>query len=567
MKTTFYLLLIIFMSSCSYLDNESTLDLIPYKLKDKYGYFDLEGKIVINPQFSNASIFNEDLALVKTTGENGKWGFIDKTGKFIINAEYKEATIFNDGIAWVVKENSSPTAIDKEGKTLFSLNDAEKVELYYEGLAAFSVPESLSVKWGFVDKKGKRVINPQFSEVRSFSDGKCAVKNKEGKWGYIDKEGKIVINYQFDGADDFANGKSVVKLDEKVGIIDADGKYIINPQYDYADIDGERILISQDNKIGWSDLEGKIIINPQFEEASIFNKNEITPVKSGDTFGYIDNNGKFVINPQFDHAFPFMNELALVKSGDKFGLIDKQGKYAVNPQFDEIAFDVAIYLYNNGKIKSMYNSVETDYIDVNAITNIINFNNPEGLSFSSTFQVIANKFNKVVADFNQYSEVNVLIEKKEINKNAEYAFGVIGKIKDLNLNTYSYYITNNNPDAFVYNLMLKNKANSKTETIIKAIENKLKNYTLVKKGFIEENYTAIYKNNNNQVIVTGTNASNVIVYILSKDFDLSNYKSKIQDKKTEKVDKTTYENNYEDETDTIVDSAAAPVEEYYNSGY
>ena len=347
MKILFYLSIAILFNSCSYFNSESTLELVPYISKDKYGYFDLEGKIVINPQFSNASIFNEDIALVKTSGEDGKWGYIDKSGKIIINAEFKEATIFNEGIAWVVKENGSPTAIDNDGKTLFSLNDAESVRLYSEKLAAFSIPDSSDVKWGFVDKSGKRVINPQFSEVRKFSDGKCAVKNKEGKWGYIDSEGKVIINYQFDGATDFIDGKSVVKLDDKVGVIDSEGKYILNPQFDYAEIDDDKLLITQDNKIGWCDKEGKIIINPQFEEANTFDKNELTPVKSGENYGYIDSDGKFSINPQFEYAFPFMNDLALVKSGKKFGIIDKTGKYVVNPQFDELAYDVVSYFYNN----------------------------------------------------------------------------------------------------------------------------------------------------------------------------------------------------------------------------
>lgn len=564
MKALYYLIIAILLNSCGYFSNDRTLDLVPYKLKDKYGYFNLEGKIVINPQFDNASIFNEGIALVKTSGENGKWGYIDKTGKIIINAEYKEATIFNEGIAWVVKDNGSPTAINDEGKTLFSLNEAERVKLYSEKLAAFSIPDSSDVKWGFVDKSGKRIINPQFSDVRSFSDGKCAVKNKDGKWGYIDKEGKMIINYQFDGASDFIDGKSVVSLDDKVGVIDSEGKYIINPQYDYAEIDGDKLLISQESKIGWCDKEGKIIINPQFEEANAFNKNELTPVKSGENYGYIDKDGKFLINPQFEHAFPFINDLALVKSGKKFGIIDKKGKYVVNPQFDELAYDVARFFYNSS-IKSLYNSVDSDYIDVNAIINIIKFDNPEGVSFSLTFQEITKKFYKHVNDFNQYNETHILIDKKEINRNADYAFGVIGNIKEIDMNTYNYYITNNKPDVFVYNLMLKNRAYSKTESICKAIEKRLKGYKLVKKGYIEDAYVSVYKNNNIQIAISGNSNSNLMVYIVKGTYDLSYYLNKIKDKKNEVADLTsnTYEQEYVEEA-PVADSTAVEVEEYYS---
>ena len=49
-------------------------------------------------------------------------------------------------------------------------------------------------------KPGTIVINPQFDESRSFSDGLARVRFgdfKTGKWGFIDKTGHYVINPQF----------------------------------------------------------------------------------------------------------------------------------------------------------------------------------------------------------------------------------------------------------------------------------------------------------------------------------------------------------------------------------
>jgi hypothetical protein len=56
-------------------------------------------------------------------------------------------------------------------------------------------------KWGFIDKQGKLVINPQFDRAENFVDGLAPVRigdEKTGKWGFIDKQGKLVINPQFD---------------------------------------------------------------------------------------------------------------------------------------------------------------------------------------------------------------------------------------------------------------------------------------------------------------------------------------------------------------------------------
>src|SRR4051812_29811116 len=53
-----------------------------------------------------------------------------------------------------------------------------------------------------------------------------------GKWGYIDKAGKIVINPQFDGATRFAKGGlAEVYMAGRVGYIDKSGKLVINPQF------------------------------------------------------------------------------------------------------------------------------------------------------------------------------------------------------------------------------------------------------------------------------------------------------------------------------------------------
>ena len=83
-------------------DSISEVNLIPVKSWNDFQYIDKEGKIVINPQFSEATIFRNGLALVRTSGDEPKWGFISEDGKFAITANYKSATVFSDDLALVV---------------------------------------------------------------------------------------------------------------------------------------------------------------------------------------------------------------------------------------------------------------------------------------------------------------------------------------------------------------------------------------------------------------------------------------------------------------------------------
>jgi len=63
----------------------------------------------------------------------------------------------------------------------------------------------ISDTWGYIDKTGKTVIEPQFDDARNFQEELARVKINK-KWGYIDKTGKMVIEPQFDRAFGFSEG-------------------------------------------------------------------------------------------------------------------------------------------------------------------------------------------------------------------------------------------------------------------------------------------------------------------------------------------------------------------------
>ena len=462
-------------------NNVSEIKLIPVKSGKDFQYIDKDGKIVINPQFSQATVFRNGLALVKTSSNDPKWGFITEDGKFAIMANYKKATVFSDDIAWVVTENAAPTAINAKGEIKITLQDAQTVKIFKEGLAAYCVIDSIGQKWGFVDKEGKIKINPQFSNTGNFNNGKCAVENTEGKWGYIDKEGKICINYQFDRAKEFVNGKAVVSSGGKSGLIDANGKYIINPQFSDMTTDNDIYLVEQDGKWGWCDKDGKIIINPQFGASFPFLGNDLAAVRSGKSYGYIDKDGKIVINPQFDIALSFNGKIALVSSSNKVGFIDKQGKYVINPQFDDVSRDLVVYMLDGS---SEFESVETDYFNVGAITDRIKKDITDktvaGMNFNSPMSAILSKYKKSEADFNKNSGENILASEK-VSNDATVDFIMFGNpwIQSSN-GWYGYSYTFNpnfQPYAFAYKINLRGNGIGKQEDVFKAIQTIFSGFT------------------------------------------------------------------------------------------
>jgi hypothetical protein len=523
MKTLYYYLLIInsiFIYSCANDNSTRELKLFPVQQGNEFQYIDRDGKIVINPQFSEASIFHDGLALIRTSGNDAKWGYISEDGKYAISPNYKYATIFSEDLAWVVSENTAPSAINNKGETKITLQDAESVKIFKEGLSAFSIIDSAGLKWGFIDKSGQVKINPQFMNTGNFSNGRCAVQNTEGKWGYIDNEGKLLINYQFDLAKEFVNDKAIVKSIDKTGVIDESGKYLINPQFINMEADGENYLIVQNEKIGWCDQDGKIIINPQFGNAYPFYGNKLAAVMSGGNWGYIDIDGKFAINPQFDVALPFNGNIALVRSSNKYGFIDSEGKYTINPQFDDVAEDLKFFLINRC---SHYEIVTTEYFNIDQITSRISINKPEGLSLNSELSDIisfidnykkqskskntgnyseadrvADSIAKVNAAanyyadnnsendydmlFNRYTMQHNLFKDQIISNDASIDFYVyVNAYKTIPDGWYTRQVLNTDAEVlgFAYILKLKNKAYGKEKIVIDALEKSFLGYNKV----------------------------------------------------------------------------------------
>lgn len=67
-------------------------------LKDKWGFIDKNGNILIDTKYDFAEEFSEGLAAVKI---GDKWGFINTGGELVIDAKYDGADSFEDNTAAV----------------------------------------------------------------------------------------------------------------------------------------------------------------------------------------------------------------------------------------------------------------------------------------------------------------------------------------------------------------------------------------------------------------------------------------------------------------------------------
>ena len=81
------------------------------------------------------------------------------------------------------------------------------VQLFGQNEGLYTVSDNR--QYGFIDKTGKMVIQPQYDYAAGFSEGLAHIK-MQGKRGFIDKTGKIVIEPKYTRVMDFSDGLAAV---------------------------------------------------------------------------------------------------------------------------------------------------------------------------------------------------------------------------------------------------------------------------------------------------------------------------------------------------------------------
>ena len=283
------------------------------------GYIDKTGKIVIKRAYGWAGNFREGRARVNLHknryGDHvewyratGGWGYIDKTGKkpsFKVTYGARPCDVV-EGKIWTGKDY-----LGLDGKKI--AYDGDEGSSFSEGLAA----ARKGAVWGYIDHTMKFKIAPSFVAARAFSDGLAAVAKtsltmpakvrsgdflkwmKEGKikWGYIDKAGKMVIDCTMEDAWTFSEGLAPVRIAGKWGYINKTGVVVVKPEYDFAWSFSEGLArVLQGEKYAYIDKAGKVVIPPKYDVAWEFFKG-LARVGVGEKEGYIDHAGKYVWEP------------------------------------------------------------------------------------------------------------------------------------------------------------------------------------------------------------------------------------------------------------------------------
>ena len=318
-------------------------------------------------------------------GKDGYIGFINENKKLVVEPKYTSVGRFSEGLAFARVEPGLYECINTKGKVVFRIEADQFMRDYKEGLAAFKKDG----KWGFIDRKGNIVIEPQYLYVPSFSEGLVGVGSFVFDSFYINKKNEDVFGERFYSCGAFSEGYAVVgkwpggrdtgdAKDTRYGIINHNGEVVVPIKYrvvrDVSDglygigvfpesmpPDGEieewmswvfidietgevqfewpnvgirypyngylAAYFKEEDSYGIINTKGEIVVEPQFDRITEIPSEGLYVVyKEGVGEWYITPTGKEVFPVKFDVARPFYGKLARVVKDGKSGYIDRKGE-------------------------------------------------------------------------------------------------------------------------------------------------------------------------------------------------------------------------------------------------
>ena len=253
--------------------------------------------------------------------------------------------------------------------------------------------------FGFKDKDGNVVIEPQYLSCGEFHCGLCPValgrtwyKTPDGRrfyemhWGYINKYGKVVIPFKYREASIFNKyGVAVVcdEYEEYSYMIDTDGKEIPNtkypylsPYYEYSDrfvefSEVDAAHANDDDSYGLYDTKNrKVMYPPTASEFIEWNEELILVYESGEMgdadfhqhyinskgevlFPWLMNKGYAEVNPPNEYGFAIISFFEFIEAHEavskyfiangeryirkeKYGVAGTDGELEIPADYDKI---------------------------------------------------------------------------------------------------------------------------------------------------------------------------------------------------------------------------------------
>lgn len=303
-----------------------------------FGFKDDNGVIVIPPAFHKAESFENGFAVVKN---EVLWGVIDAKGKTIIPFNY-------DFI--IISHNSWIHAQIEAAWCLFSTDGI--LHLTLNNILSWRYPDAgiIAVKktsgWGCIDMEGKTVVPFIYKSLGPVTHNWISFF-ENGQWGWLDKNGRMVIEPQFDQVGKWNQEYWWGRIADSYTLFSFLGDVICDQRWQRI-VTPNKYMAVVKTQIGWKyinhDFSTRLQLSNGYEWADHFSEG-LAPVKRNGLWGFIDQTGKEVIPPRYSRVNSFSEGLAAVRESGLWGFIDFEGNTAIPFEYAEAG------IFNAGKAR------------------------------------------------------------------------------------------------------------------------------------------------------------------------------------------------------------------------
>ncbi|MEM9821879.1 MAG: WG repeat-containing protein, partial [Bacteroidota bacterium] len=325
----------------------------------KWGCYDLEGNIVIEPQFYYKPThqmdvekvqqlpmdFSKGVAAVQVFQAKGaiKAAVIDTSGQFIVppgkftqinRFDQKGYATFSDARekGWGIIDHQAKVIAPPKYQTIGSFIDG------------YARVKSTNNKWGLIDHHGKEVIPTKYVMIDTLSEGLVGVQLPNNKWQFLNKSNQVAIKGPFENIKAFQNGITLVEHDGKQIIINNKGEMIRlkqgKPIFFSKGIIG--VEVQKKKKYYYADASGQNLFGRYFREIHPFEKNSAKVKAFSETYtskryyGAVNTKGVTVVPPKFN-TLHFQTDGTIIVNPQIYkGIVNKHGKVVLPIAYDQV---------------------------------------------------------------------------------------------------------------------------------------------------------------------------------------------------------------------------------------
>lgn len=240
---------------------------------------------VTNPPIKEETVTETNTPLLPAfqmvNGEK-RYGYINNTGNFSIDPIYTYASEFSDNVAIVQNSNKSQV-IDKDGEVLFE--SEFNIQPFHNGVAIISELTATNLLKGYIDTTGKSLIQPKYILADDFNeDGTAYVSTDVGKFSLIDKTGTVLEEYLLD-----TKYNNVLELDDGyiiyadsdtgyMGVVNLKGEVILEPNFgDISYLNNDLFVVKEVNELYYQmNTNPAAIYNNEGEQLTDYTLYELT---------------------------------------------------------------------------------------------------------------------------------------------------------------------------------------------------------------------------------------------------------------------------------------------------